>query len=114
MTHPLFYIMGSKSRLWRDLLPMMLPLMHDVQEYREPFVGAGSIALSIMSRHPLRPAWLNDLDPAIASLWEATRAYPDELQRLVREFVPNVSDYRAFRAHIWARDAVPDTPAEII
>lgn len=44
MTLPLFYIMGSKSRMCRDLLPMMLPLMHDVQEYREPFVGAGSIA----------------------------------------------------------------------
>lgn len=67
-----------------------------------------------MSRHPLRPAWLNDRSPGIASVWEATRAYPDELQRLVREFVPNVPDYRAFSAHIWARDYVPNNPDEII
>jgi hypothetical protein len=106
--------MGSKHLLRNKLLPLLLPLLADVEEYREPFVGAGAIGLSVMARRPRLACWLNDIDPAIVSLWEATRLHPDELIRLVREFVPDVPAFRAFKAHIWARDAVPAIPAEII
>jgi DNA adenine methylase len=110
----LFYHMGSKHLLCKKILPLLLPLLHDVEEYREPFIGAGAIGLSVMARRPRMACWLNDIDPAIISLWEATRLYPDELIRLVREFSPDVAAFRASKAHIWARDAVPPNPAELI
>jgi hypothetical protein len=110
----LCYHLGSKHLMRRKLLPILLPFLHGVQQYREPFVGAGAIALSVMARHPRLSCWLNDIHPGLVSLWQTTRDHPKELVSRVQAFDPNVPDFRAFKADITARDQLPTTPAAII
>ena len=33
----------------------------DIEEFREPFVGGGSVALYFSQLHPDVPVWINDL-----------------------------------------------------
>jgi DNA adenine methylase len=110
----LFYHFGSKHLARARIMPFLLPLLKNVDEYREPFVGAGAIALSIMSRYPRMPCWVNDRDVAVAALWRAVKEFPDELIRRVREFHPNVPDFRTFSAALDAIDTLPEGRAAII
>jgi DNA adenine methylase len=110
----LCYHFGSKHLMRRKLLPILLPFLRGVQQYREPFVGAGAIALSVMARHPRLSCWLNDIHPGLVSLWQATRDHPEELVSRVQAFDPNVPDFCAFKADTTARDQLLTTPAAII
>jgi hypothetical protein len=104
----LFYHFGSKHLARKRILSFLLPLLKDADEYREPLVGAGAIALSVMSRYPHMPCWINDRDPAIAALWRSVKEFPDELIDRVREFDPNVPDFRAFSTALDEIDALPE------
>jgi DNA adenine methylase len=110
----LFYHFGNKHLARARILPFLLPLPKDADEYREPFVGAGAIALSVMSRYPNMQCWINDLDPAIAALWRSAKEFPDELTDRVQNFEPNVPDFRAFSTAIDEIDTLPESPAAII
>lgn len=89
-------------------------MLHKAQEYREPFLGAGAIGLDVINRHPRLPCWLNDADPAIVGVWEATRAHHTELIERVKNFEPNVAAFDLFQRHIHARAELPKTAAEIV
>src|SRR5580704_6425616 len=92
-----FPYIGCKHSLRRLILPVLLPLVERTDEFRDPFVGSGAIPLSVMSRHPRLPVWLNDLDSAIACFWySAKHAHLDLIERAER-YVPTVEDFRAFR-----------------
>jgi DNA adenine methylase len=110
----LFYHFGSKHLARKKILPFLLPLLKETDEYREPFIGAGAIASSVMSRYPQMPGWINDRDPAVAALWRSAKEFPDELIDRVRDFDPNVPDFRAFSTAIDAIDTLPESPAAII
>jgi DNA adenine methylase len=110
----LFYQFGGKHLARAKILPFLLPLLKDADEYREPFIGAGAIALSIRNRYPRMPCWVNDRDVAIAALWRAVKEFPEELIRRVREFDPNVPDFCAFSAAINATDTLPENRPAII
>ena len=77
-------------------------------------MGAGAIGIDVMDRHPRLPCWLNDADPAIAALWEATRTNRNELIERVRDFEPKVAAFDLFQRHINARAELPETAAEIV
>ena len=51
---------GGKSRAVVKLL-QYLPDLSKVKEYREPFLGGGSVALEITKRYPKIEIWVNDL-----------------------------------------------------
>jgi DNA adenine methylase len=110
----LFYQFGSKHLARARIMPFLLPLLKSADAYREPFIGAGAIALSTMSRYPRMPCWINDRDPAIAALWRSVKEFSDELIRRVREFHSNVSDFRAFSAALYAIDTLPESQAATI
>ena len=49
---------GGKSRAVKYLLPKF---PKDITEYREPFLGGGSVAIAFTKRYPDVPVWVNDL-----------------------------------------------------
>jgi site-specific DNA-adenine methylase len=107
-TYPLFYHPGSKSVATHRILPILAPMLDGVDEYREPFVGAGPIAVAIMGQYPQMSVWLNDNDPAIASLWAATRNTHTRLCQQVLDFQrPSVAAFDLFGRLIKARIEVP-------
>ena len=51
---------GGKSRAVVKLF-QYLPDLSQVKEFREPFIGGGSVALEITKRYPNMDVWVNDL-----------------------------------------------------
>ncbi|BCU94227.1 MAG: hypothetical protein CM15mV4_1920 [Caudoviricetes sp.] len=51
---------GGKSRALANLF-RFLPDLSQVKEYREPFLGGGSVAIEVTKRYPNLPIWVNDL-----------------------------------------------------
>jgi len=60
---------GGKSRAIPKLL-QFLPDLSQVKEFREPFVGGGSVALEITKRYPNIDIWVNDLYGPLANFWQ--------------------------------------------
>lgn len=107
-TYPLFYHPGSKFVAAHHILPILAPMLDGADEYRELFIGAGSIAVAVMGLHSQIPVWLNDGDPAIASLWAATRNTPRRVCQQVLDFYkPTVAAFDLFGRLIEARTEVP-------
>jgi DNA adenine methylase len=109
MTYPLFYHPGSKFvAAAHHILPILAPTLDDADEYREPFVGAGPIAVAVMGLYPQISVWINDGDPAIASLWAATRNTPTRVCQQVLDFhKPSVAAFDLFGRLIEARTEAP-------
>jgi len=59
---------GGKSRAVVKLL-QFLPDLTQVKEFREPFVGGGSVSLEITKRYPDIQIWVNDLYEPLYNFW---------------------------------------------
>jgi len=59
---------GGKSRAISKLL-QFLPDLSQVKEYREPFLGGGSVAIEITKRYPHIGVWVNDLYEPLYNFW---------------------------------------------
>lgn len=70
---------GGKSKQINRILPYFLD---QEKEYREPFVGGGSVYLA---GYHYPNAWINDIDPEVADLWMMVRDNPKELIDMIEE-----------------------------
>ncbi len=75
---------GSKSKVLKKILPY-LEIKH--KEYREPFVGGGSVFLS---KNRAEINWINDKDTDISTLWKVIKNQPFELIRLIDSNYPTI------------------------
>lgn len=69
---------GGKSKA----LKQIVPLIPDYLEYREPFVGGGSVFLHQKQSFSDRKFWINDLYVELFHFWEESR---DELEKVVQQ-----------------------------
>lgn len=76
-TSPLRYP-GGKSRVAKRIAT----LFPDFEEYREPFLGGGSVFLEVAKLKPEARFWLNDLYPEVANFWKVV---VNDLGNLVQE-----------------------------
>ena len=76
---------GGKSRAVSKLF-QFLPDLSQVKEYREPFLGGGSVAIEITKRYPKMDIWVNDLYEPLYNFWcevrDNGRAMRDQLVQL--------------------------------
>ena len=70
---------GGKSRAVSKLL-QYLPDLNAVKEYREPFIGGGSVALEITKRYPHIKVWVNDLYEPLYNFWSELQHSGHQLQ----------------------------------
>ncbi|MBK7967100.1 MAG: DNA adenine methylase [Bacteroidetes bacterium] len=79
-TQPLRYI-GSKYRMTPFLIEQILKLKKSyfLDEFREVFVGTGSVSFEMMRKKEFSSFLLNDIDPAITCYFLAIRDYPEQL-----------------------------------
>jgi DNA adenine methylase len=63
---------GGKSRALANLF-RFLPDLSQAKEYREPFLGGGSVAIEVTKRYPNLPIWVNDLYKPLYLFWTALR-----------------------------------------
>ena len=70
---------GGKSRAVVKLF-QYLPDLTQVKEFREPFIGGGSVALEITKRYPNIEIWVNDLYEPLYNFWCELRDNGQDLE----------------------------------
>ncbi len=78
---------GGKSKAVKNILPL-IPYF---EEYREPFVGGGSVFLSLLQKYPEKKYWINDLYLDLFSFWSILK---DNSESLIYE-VQKIFDKRS-------------------
>lgn len=73
---------GGKSRAV-ELISKLLP---EFDEYREPFLGGGSIFIYAKQRFPNKKFWVNDLYLELYKFWEMTQKDVDALIEKIYEW----------------------------
>jgi len=71
---------GGKSKA----INQILPLIPDFEEFREPFVGGGSVFLALKQLYPDRKYWINDLYFELYTFWEYVQK---DLQSVVNQVI---------------------------
>ncbi len=82
---------GGKSRALRQILP----LIPDFQEFREPFVGGGSVFLAVKQRYPACQFWINDLYFDLYTFWQMAQTNLDAVVAQVIVWKNTYPDGRA-------------------
>ena len=73
---------GGKSRATTKLA-QFFPDFNNYKEFREPFLGGGSVALYVTKMFPQLDIWVNDLYEPLATFWKCLQDNGDEItQRL--------------------------------
>jgi DNA adenine methylase len=75
ITTPLRYP-GGKARALKKILPL---IPKGFTEYREPFLGGGSVFLAMRQQIPNAVFRINDLNPDVYSFWNTLKENPDAL-----------------------------------
>jgi DNA adenine methylase len=71
---------GGKSRV----APMLIEKFpKGIREFREPFIGGGSVALLFSQKYPDIPVWVNDKYEYLYDFWVTLQDFGDELSDIL-------------------------------
>jgi len=76
---------GGKSRAIKKMA-QFLPDMSKYKEYREPFLGGGSVALYMTQTYPHLEIWVNDLYEPLVNFWQQLQDNANEITTRLRTF----------------------------
>ena len=84
---------GGKSRALKQILPL-IPL--NISEFREPFVGGGSVFFAIRSlfQSRIKSYWINDLNYDLYCFWKQVRDHGPSLVEALAEIHATTTDGR--------------------
>lgn len=71
---------GGKSRA----VKIIAPLVPEYDEYREPFLGGGSVFVYFKQRHPNKKYWINDIYPNLYHFWKEIKENLSEVIDLIQ------------------------------
>jgi len=77
LTTPIRYP-GGKSKAVKKLYKL-LPNIGEYEEWREPFLGGGSMSIEITKKFPNMKIWVNDLYPALYIFWTTVQSDGEEM-----------------------------------
>ena len=75
---------GGKSRALSKLF-QFIPDLSRYTEYREPFLGGGSVALEIGKRYPHLKIWVNDLYDPLYNFWREIQDNGEQVQKELKD-----------------------------
>ena len=81
---------GGKSKATQTLAPWY---PENFKEYREPFIGGGSVAFYTTQAYPDVPIWINDLYVPLYNFWIQLRDNGENLSERLKEIKTNASDF---------------------
>jgi DNA adenine methylase len=70
---------GGKSRACVKMDPYF-PDLRNYDEFREPFLGGGSIAIHITKKYPFLDIWVNDLYEPLVNFWQQLQMFGYDLK----------------------------------
>ena len=76
---------GGKSRAVPKI-DTYIPDLRNYQEYREPFLGGGSVAIHITKKYSNLKIWVNDLYEPLVNFWKQVQNSGEELKKSLIEY----------------------------
>ena len=70
---------GGKSRACEKMGPYF-PDLRNYDEFREPFLGGGSVAIYITKKYPGLNIWVNDLYEPLVNFWQQLQMFGEDLK----------------------------------
>ncbi|MDW7641160.1 MAG: DNA adenine methylase, partial [Nitrosarchaeum sp.] len=70
---------GGKSRACVKMDPYF-PDLRNYDEFREPFLGGGSVAIHITKKYPNLDIWVNDLYEPLVNFWQQLQTFGYDLK----------------------------------
>jgi DNA adenine methylase len=71
---------GGKSRACEKMGPYF-PDLRNYDEFREPFLGGGSVSIYITKKYPCLDIWVNDLYEPLVNFWQQLQMFGDDLKK---------------------------------
>ena len=75
---------GGKSRACTKL-DQFIPDLANYKEYREPFLGGGSVAIHITKKYPHLDIWVNDFYEPLVTFWKVLQSDGTRLYKRLQE-----------------------------
>ena len=99
---------GGKSKAVTKL-SKYFPDMSDIKEYREPFLGGGSVAIAITKQYPDINIWVNDLYEPLYNFWVELRDNGEYLHNQLAQLKSRYPDQGSAKGlFLDAKEAVTD------
>ena len=70
---------GGKSRACTKMDPYF-PDLRNYDEFREPFLGGGSVSIHITKKYPNLDIWVNDLYEPLVNFWQQLQIFGTDLK----------------------------------
>ena len=75
---------GGKSRACVKMDPYF-PDLREYTEFREPFIGGGSVAMHVTKKYPHLKVWVNDLYEPLVNFWQQLQMFGPEMKDRLQE-----------------------------
>jgi DNA adenine methylase len=99
---------GGKSRACEKMGPYF-PDLRNYDEFREPFLGGGSVAIYITKKYPNLDIWVNDLYEPLVNFWQQLQMFgPDLKDKLVELKTANNTPELAKDLFLKAKEQIND------
>ena len=99
---------GGKSRACTKL-DVYIPDLRDYKEYREPFLGGGSVAIHITKKYPNLDVWVNDLYEPLYNFWRVLQDDGYKMFKRLQELKSRYPDRGSAKGlFLEAKDVVND------
>ena len=99
---------GRKSRACTKL-DVYIPDLRDYKEYREPFLGGGSVAIHITKKYPNLDVWVNDLYEPLYNFWRVLQDDGYKMFKRLQELKSRYPDRGSAKGlFLEAKDVVND------
>ena len=99
---------GGKSRACVKMDPYF-PDLRNYDEFREPFLGGGSVAIYITKKYPTLNIWVNDLYEPLVNFWQQLQIFGTDLKdKLVDLKTTNNTPVLAKELFLKAKEQVND------
>ena len=99
---------GGKSRACEKMGPYF-PDLRNYDEFREPFLGGGSVAIYITKKYPNLDIWVNDLYEPLVNFWQQLQMFGNDLKdKLVELKTENNTPDLAKELFLKAKEQIND------
>ena len=99
---------GGKSRAVAKMGPYF-PDLRNYDEFREPFLGGGSVAIYVTKKYPGLNIWVNDLYEPLVNFWQQLQMFGNDIKdKLVELKTANNTPDLAKELFLKAKEQVND------
>ena len=87
---------GGKSRA----VKLIASLVPSFDEYREPFLGGGSVFIYLKQKYPYKKFWINDIYENLYFFWKGIQENPESLIKQIQHWKDTINNGRELHKYL--------------